>query len=105
MNRTQSKLQKMAEEFPFDENHRPNAHVDDSDYYNLSDGEPERPTNGINTQGMVADLARIQLGLVSIIRRGSVLLSAVPCLVLRATACGSGRSFRVQIHGLSIFSA
>ncbi|CAM6120668.1 unnamed protein product [Calypogeia fissa] len=52
--KTQAKLQKMAEELPFDESQRPSAFVDDSDYYNLSDGELERPPNGISAQGLSA---------------------------------------------------
>lgn len=53
----------MAEEFPSEENHRPTTHVDDSDFYNLSDGEAERPANGIAAQGTGAHLANIHLGL------------------------------------------
>ena len=52
LSRTQTKLQKMAEEFPFQESHRTSAHVDDSDYFYLSDGEPEATTNGVSAQGM-----------------------------------------------------
>lgn len=47
-NRTQAKLQRLADELPLDDENRLTFHGEDSDVNFVSDGEPERPSKFTN---------------------------------------------------------
>ncbi|BBN15891.1 protein MpC3H27 [Marchantia polymorpha subsp. ruderalis] len=52
--KSQARLQKFAEDLSTEETHRLSTHGEDSDFYNLSDVEPDRLTNGAKAEGSFA---------------------------------------------------